>query len=329
MMKVAVIGAGMAGLTAARHLQSVGRKVTVFDKSKGTGGRLASRSVGDGWVDHGAPYFSADHQPFREELAQNVPPAALQLWNPRVKGLLDADEQVHFIGVPRNSAVTRNLLGSLSFQPSTRIGHLEKSASGWQLYNDGESLLGTWQQVIVAAPAPQTLALVRDYPSLAENVRKARMEPSWVAAVQTAELIESLAEVTIDPHPALRRITLNSAKPGRGNSHLYLLQAAKDWSIEHLEEAPEEVGRQLEAIFTRLTASSSEATVLFTHRWRYAFTEQAVGKPCLWDADLQLGACGDWCLGRRVEDAWQSGYLLARQMGCWTVSCSGFGMSRF
>lgn len=313
-MKVAVIGAGMAGLTAARHLQSVGREVTVFDKSKGTGGRLASRSVGDGWVDHGAPYFSADHQPFREDLVQNVPPAALQLWNPRVIGLLGGDEQVQFIGVPRNSAVTRSLLGSLSFQPSTRIGRLEKCASGWQLYNDGESLLGTWDQVIVAAPAPQTLALVRDYPSLAENVRKARMEPSWVAAVQTAELIESLAEVTIDPHPALRRITLNSAKPGRGNSHLYLLQAAKDWSIEHLEEAPEEVGRQLKDIFSGLMGSKGECGLLFTHRWRYAFTEQAVGRPFLWDSRLNLGACGDWCLGRRVEDAWQSGKALAQEM---------------
>ena len=59
-MKTAVIGAGMAGLTVARTLRKAGYQVTVFDKSKGTGGRLASRSYPGGWIDHGAPYFSAE-----------------------------------------------------------------------------------------------------------------------------------------------------------------------------------------------------------------------------------------------------------------------------
>ena len=59
-MKTAVIGAGMAGLTSAKILRMAGHEVTVFDKSKGTGGRLASRSYPNGWIDHGAPYFSAE-----------------------------------------------------------------------------------------------------------------------------------------------------------------------------------------------------------------------------------------------------------------------------
>ena len=71
-MKIAVIGAGMAGLTVARNLQSFA-EVTVFDKSKGTGGRLSSRSFAEGWIDHGAPYFSADSQDFLDFLHTSRP----------------------------------------------------------------------------------------------------------------------------------------------------------------------------------------------------------------------------------------------------------------
>jgi hypothetical protein len=47
------------------------------------------------------------------------------------------------------------------------------------------------------------------------------------------------------------------------------------------------------------------------HRWRYAKTLQPLGQSHLWDAKIGLGACGDWCLGHRVEDAFISGLSLA------------------
>ena len=313
-MKVAVIGAGMAGLTAARLLQEAGAEVTVFDKSKGTGGRLASRSLENGWLDHGAPYFSADNGEFDNFLRQRVLPEVLVPWQAEITGELTADEQLRYVGVPRNSAVTRALLGSLNFQPSTRIARLERTEAGWQLYNDGESSLGWWQQVVIAVPAPQALALVRDIPELAEPLTRVHMEPCWVAALQTDCVPESLAEVTLAPHPHLRRVTRNSAKPGRNNNGVYLVQATADWSREHLEESPAEVGTRLRKLFLSLLPAAADCDLLLTHRWRYGFTEQALNQACLRSSKLRLGLCGDWCLGRRVEDAWHSGHEIATRI---------------
>ena len=53
------------------------------------------------------------------------------------------------------------------------------------------------------------------------------------------------------------------------------------------------------------------ADEIVAHRWRYALVEQAAGLPCLWDGAALLGACGDWCLGGRVEAAFDSGRALA------------------
>ena len=313
-MNIAVIGSGMAGLTAARILEAAGAIVTVFDKSKGTGGRLSSRSFEGGWIDHGAPYFSSERPGFSEFLRNHLPAENLQPWQPHVMSTLGADEQLHSIGVPRSSAITRGLLGDLRFQPSTRIARLAVSADGWQLFNDGESLLGCWPQLVIAVPAPQALALLRDQPPLVEAISTVTMEPCWVTAVQSKTRLTGQADVSVYQDSVVRRIVHNSAKPGRLNTNVYLVQATKSWSLLHLEETAENVGNQLKKRFDQLVSNDGDSEILFSHRWRYAFTESALGRSCLWDAELSLGVCGDWCLGQRVEDAWQSGADLAVRM---------------
>ncbi|SHJ04412.1 hypothetical protein SAMN02745165_01388 [Malonomonas rubra DSM 5091] len=310
-MKAAIIGAGMAGLTVASILRAAGYEATVFDKSKGTGGRLSSRSYGSGWIDHGAPYFSANLPYLTDFLSENLPAGKLQHWQGLISGQLRSDEQLQAVGVPRNSAITRGLLGDQPFQPSTRIARIEPGAEGWQLYNDGDSLLGHWPLVIVAVPAPQALMLLKDQQRFAEQIRGVRMEPAWVAAISAGERRYRLPEVAVFQHPVIRRIVDNSAKPQRGNDNVYLVQAQKDWSQQHLEDPPEQVGQQLLHSFRALAGHSDDDRLLFVHRWRYAFTEKPLGHPFLWDKQLKLGVCGDWCLGRRVEDAWQSGADLA------------------
>ena len=57
-MTCLIIGAGMAGLTAANLLQNAGWAVTVVDKSRGVGGRMATRRLGASRFDHGAQFFT-------------------------------------------------------------------------------------------------------------------------------------------------------------------------------------------------------------------------------------------------------------------------------
>jgi hypothetical protein len=137
------------------------------------------------------------------------------------------------------------------------------------------------------------------------------MEPAWVAAISAGERHYRLPAVSVFEHPVVRRIVDNSAKPQRGNENVYLVQAQKNWSQQHLEDAPEQVGQQLLQSFGKLVGNGVEDQLLFVHRWRYAFTEKPLGRPFIWDKQLKLGVCGDWCLGRSVQHAWQSGADLA------------------
>lgn len=68
MRHIAVIGAGMAGITAARTLVQAGHRVSVFEKSKGAGGRMATRVTAYGGFDHGAQYFTVRDERFMKAL---------------------------------------------------------------------------------------------------------------------------------------------------------------------------------------------------------------------------------------------------------------------
>jgi predicted NAD/FAD-dependent oxidoreductase len=304
----------MAGITIARQLLQQGKAVTLFDKSKGTGGRMSSRSWQGGWIDHGAPYFAAQSSDFAGYLQRHLAPGVLQRWRAQVAGVPNQHELPGYIGIPRNSSITRALLGEINFQPSTRIARLEREGDSWLLFNDGESLLGRWDLVILTPPAPQTLALVRDIHEIADQVKKAQMEPCWVAAVQLSAPLSESADVMIDPAPGLRRIIANSVKPGRNNKDVYLLQASADWSQEHLEEAPERIGAALCELLGQGLSPTTPPQLLFAHRWRYAFTKTPLDKDFIWGQGLKMGICGDWCRGRTVEDAWSSAMALAEQI---------------
>ena len=78
----------------------------------------------------------------------------------------------------------------------------------------------------------------------------------------------------------------------------------------HLEDGAEAVATALTQELTRLLGPLS-LTQAQAHRWRYARPVTALGQPFFWDSARQLGACGDWCAGGRVEGAFLSGHLLA------------------
>src|SRR3712207_9588128 len=65
-----VVGAGIAGLVAARALQSSGWRAVVLDEGRGVGGRMATRRIGRGTFDHGAQFFTVRSERFDRLVAE-------------------------------------------------------------------------------------------------------------------------------------------------------------------------------------------------------------------------------------------------------------------
>ena len=109
-MRVVVIGAGIAGLLAAQQLHSAGHEVTVLDKGKSPGGRLATRRIGAATLDHGAQFFTVRDAQFDHHVQQWVHDGVVREW---CKGFSQHDGHPRYIGTAGMSSIAKYLARDL------------------------------------------------------------------------------------------------------------------------------------------------------------------------------------------------------------------------
>lgn len=317
---IAVIGAGMAGLTAARLLTERGCRVTVFDKGRRPGGRMSSRWYPDLAFDHGCQYFTAHDRRFQLHVEAWEEAGVVSRWAGRraacahgVFSLVE-DEVVRYVGVPEMQSVAAHLARGLDVRTECQVVSLDASASQWALKTTGTAP-GRFDAVLISVPAPQAAALLPASTSFGDRVRGLEMQACWaIMAAYDRDLELGFDAAHISGNP-LVWICRNDRKPGRVGDECWTLHASPDWSRNHLEEDRDEVTGKLLAAFHALAGLRRVQPVFVrAHRWRYASPAHALEDGYLWDPAARIGVCGDWCHSPRVEGAFLSGWMLAEQV---------------
>jgi renalase len=337
---VAVVGAGIAGIACARTLVQAGHKVTVFEKSRSTGGRMATRNSPFGTFDHGAQYFTVRDPRFAQAL-QTVP-GLCKAWSASTVRVLDTfglvaaaglpARESHWVPSPGMSALVKAwaqpLVDSGNIELETQVTRIERDALNhdqWQLRTTGEQdtqhVYSGFDAVLLAVPNPQAQNLLQNSaqaPRLVREIAKVQVAPCWTmmlafpqASQPTMQHLGPQWNAARSTHHRIAWLSRESSKPGRGSIERWTVQASAAWSLEHLEDDGARVQAKLLKAFSEITGIRAEPSHVAMHRWRYAQTVQPLGKSHLWDATARIGAAGDWCLGHRVEDAFVSGLELA------------------
>jgi len=303
---VAIVGAGIAGLAAAKELRAAGIEPTVFEKSCGLGGRMATRRAGDYQFDHGAQYFTAKGERFRAVVADWRATGSTGLWG---------DDR--HVGTPGMVAPARALAGDLDVLHGFQVSALLRAGTGdWMIRSSDPAdvaATGPFDAVILALPAPQAAPFVTPTGVALDGLADVRMAPCWALLIG-AGLRPHLPGGALRPDdPVIGWIADNTSKPERSAYGCSLVvHATPAWSRANLELAPEAAAAVLLEHARKLVEIDASPSYLVAHRWRFALVEQAAGVPCVWNADARLGACGDWCIGPRVEAAFDSGEAMAR-----------------
>lgn len=317
--KIAVVGAGMAGLFCARTLQDHGLSVMVFDKGRGVGGRLSTRRYGNEVTfDHGAQYFTVRDDRFRRYVDSWVEVGLVAQWQGRIvslaKGIVleEKSNTPRFVGVPGMNAIGKHLANGLSVRLESTIAAITKNAQGWQLRDVDDHDLGVFDRVIVSAPPEQTATLTKEIASLSRPVAEVTMKPCWaVMAVYDQQLSLPFDGAFVQDSP-LSWIARNSNKPGRDDQFdCWVWHASAEWSEDHLEDQADTVSQELLRAIQEATGINERPSELIAHRWRYAIPPEPLHKGHLADETGTLIACGDWCSGARVEGAFLSGMSAA------------------
>ncbi len=336
---IAVIGAGLAGLACARTLVQAGLKVTVFEQAAKVGGRMASCETAFGTFDHGAQYFTVRDERFRQALA--TAPGSSKPWSANAVRVLDPHGRVaeaalparesHFVGAPTMDAVPRQwarpLQAAGSLELETRVTRIERDTldgKRWQLQTSGPDdsahVYSGFDAVLLAIPCAPARALLRasSQAGLSKAMDQVEVAPCWSLMLAFPNAVQPTL-VTLGPqwnaalstHHRIAWLARESSKPGRSTVERWTVQASPAWSQEHLDDDEMTVMAKLHRAFAEVTGIRAEPAFSQVFRWSNAKTLKPLGKSNLWDATLGLGACGDWCLGHRSEDAFISGLELA------------------
>ncbi len=309
MQKIAIIGAGIAGASLARMLAdgTPNCVVSVFDKSRGVGGRMSTRRSPSVEFDHGAQFFTVRTRGFRDFLRPYE--KAIKAWSANVTTLSTREDRYkriwfepHYVPTPRMNSLCRILLEGIACQSGQKVTGIESIGDQWFLETESNRL-GPYDWVISTAPAPQTGELLNidlsdvEYSPAFSIMARLNASPGFDAAVVKDSPIEWLA--------------VNSAKPDRDSAIASLVaQTAPDWSRENLDREPDDLRRDLTNELLALGIADFDATETSLHRWRFARVVKAHEYPYFVDPQSRVAACGDWAVGPRIEDAFTSALAL-------------------
>jgi len=324
---IAIIGAGISGLICARLLHDAGWDVRVLEKSRGVGGRMATRRVEHGLrFDHGAQYFTVRDPVFKQYVDQWQAAGFVEEWRGEIVDLQAGNAQAkerstaRFAAVPGMNAICKHLAEGLHIVCQTRLLPPHRVGAKWQLQADDDRELGEFDWVITTAPAPQSAELLAAAPHLQRPAARTAMSGCWAAMLAFDTPLGLNFDGAFVHESTLSWIARNDAKPGHshgndGRSECWVLHASPDWTDQHIEAKAESVLPQLVDAFWEATHAARQAPQFATaHRWRYAIPPTPLAERYLMDRELQIGACGDWCNGPRVEGAFLSGHALAESI---------------
>lgn len=318
---LAVIGAGISGLFAAKFLADYGIDVQVYEKSRGTGGRMATRRIGDLEFDIGAQYFTARDDCFQQYINSWINKALVKEWKGRIVKINRQEKQktesspTRYVGVPYMTTVSRYLACDLKIAFNTRITRAIYNGSAWQLTAETGEELSLHKIVIIAIPPTQAVPLLEEVPNLASKADSIACHACWTVMAAFKQRLPLSFDGVFINSPTLAWAARNSSKPGRPKSESWVIHASAEWSESHIEDNSDNVALELLTNFFSITdIKIQEPIFLKAHRWRYAKANVPMTIGCLWDPELKIGACGDWCANSRVEGAALSGMAMASQI---------------
>lgn len=342
---VVIIGAGIAGLCAAGELLKAGRRVTVLEKSRGPGGRMATRRVGGAVCDHGAQFFTIRGRAFGGIVASAHAAGVATTWCEgfaRAASVADvpenaSDGHARWRGARGMTDLPKWIAGGLP-DDALRTG-MRATAVGLaagRVTIDAEDAGGRQTRLsaaaaLVTAPVPQALDLFG-----AGGLAPGRgADPDALATLETVgydpcfALMLVLRAASRVPHPGGIQFAsgpiswlADNRQKGISTVPALTVHAAGEWSRQRFDDPPDRVADELVDL-VRPWIDGDPATAVIErslHRWKFATPTTILPTPLVAvSAGPPVVCCGDAFAGPKVEGAASSGMAAAR----WLVRTLG------
>jgi renalase len=322
MKKIAIIGAGISGLVLANKLNS-SYDVTVYDKSRGIGGRLATRYADEYQFDHGAQYFTAKTKSFQGFVKYLQENKVVDTWNAKFVEIEGGkikkqcgwnDKYPHYVGVPKMNAIGKFLAKDLNIKLSCPVGDIIRYENKWQVFDNEGAFQDSYDYIVLAIPPHQANNLLYDIVEFKEDIISYKMQGCFSLMLGYENDIGLDFDAALVKDSVLSWVAINSSKAGRPDGFSVLINSTNDWAEENIESDIDTVKdtmlKEAEKILGSKVKQFNHCNI---HRWRYANIKKQNGPLFLENKDNQIAAIGDWLIQGRVESAYISAMALYEQ----------------
>jgi renalase len=342
-LEIAIVGAGIAGITCASELQAAGYQgITIFEKSRGVGGRLTTRRMHQTCVDRGTCYISPKGEEFRKLIDRLIADNIVETWTDTThlltaNGDMLADPNIYprYVAPSGMNQIAKYLAQDLDIRFGRRAISIQPEGHLWRLEIDGTNpteILA--RKVILAIPAPQAVDLLAPLAHILpveflHDLKAVEFYPSIaIAACYTATQLAQwettypqIKSVTCQGDPILAWVGLDSSKRQQLSPPVFVLQSTAEFATKYAEPQSTAIASllMLERASERFFPWFRDFQWQEPHLWRYAIAKSARSFSSNTAADSYLSidipapllCIGDWCRGSKVEDAFLTGVAVA------------------
>lgn len=314
MTRTIILGAGLAGLSAARHLVAAGHSVALVDKGRGVGGRLATRRIGEARLDHGAQFFTTRGDAFKATVAEAENVGAVVEW---CRGFAEQDGYPRYRGELGMTSFAKWLALDLDIELGVEVHAIEMTDDQVRFVGQDGSTVLAGDQAIVTAPIPQMMTLfdrgnVAAEPGLDALLRGTDYFATLalLAVVDGVHQVEEPGGMQLNDGP----FTFIAENKRKGISPVTALtfHAEHDYSLRRFDDEPDEVHAEL---IEQAQPWIGAATIVESQlkKWRYAGPVTPLPEPTyvLTAGQARIALAGDAFAGPKVEGAFNSGLAAA------------------
>ena len=319
MLDFCIIGSGIAGSTIA-NLLSKKYSVHVFDKARGPGGRSSNKRFKHNLsFDHGVQYISPKSKLFTKYINKLYRKKILKNWDDNHLDFTFEKKSFSskYIGRRANNDLVKYNLKNIKQSFASPIERINFKKYFWEITMQNKSKY-QFKSLIITCPFPQLKKLAKRYLDKKISKLNVQMQPNITVMIAFKNQKNlPISSIKFNDDILTWAANENSKKRFKSNINLWTIQASLKWSKKTINKykTDKSIMNQLISRFIKLSGFKKNKMIFKKiHGWKYSYNYEKTPYLSIWDKKINLGVCGDWFNGPKVENAWLSANDLARKI---------------
>ena len=317
MKNVAVIGAGITGITLANLLQKK-FNLTIFEKSRGVGGRMATRRAEPYQFNHGAQYFKIENKEFKDflqplilnRIIKPLEVNQIEILNKEVIKRTKIYNKQYFTAESKMNSVVKYLINNnFSIKLLCKIEKIIKENNKWFVIDSGQVSFGPYDWLIITIPPNQAKEILYNNFKFLDIIKKIKMRSCYSLMLGFDKFEELDYDTALFLDEDIQWFSIRKVILENKEYYNLLINSSYNFAEQNINGSEDKISDHLiKQVSDILKCNLYNYEHKALHFWKYAMSEKNNNLGSLIDEDLKVIVCGDWCMNGKVE----GGFLSAK-----------------